>query len=606
MPKLDPLPATDRDTGLMALAHEAIMAGRSEIVLDGPTVDRLTGGFTPRVPPHAEMKARIHARTRAALDRGDYRLTVTPAYHAGVFTGRFAAADTPLGRALAQVPTSVEGAMAAQVVTPPVYPHAENVGRVPRFTEHTIPIGEHAAPGTAVPLDALAVTADWGCMYLLWGDRVVEPAAFHALALEKQSPTLAQFLINIPRGSCTPLLELDWGPASHLPYLPAVRHGRATLSPERWRLTTGDLPGARASTDEWAAALHAWAQTWRLPERVELHLGDQSLTLDLAHKAHRVLLRTHLDQEDTAVLHRAPDPTDWGWCEGRPHEIAIPLLSTAPPRPAPPRGTLVTRNRDEFPAGPTTRWLSAKIYGPRDRHHEIISTHLPRVADDRDTWFIRFWDSRERDHLRVRLAVTGPEDYGTCTAVVGRWAEHLRQQGLCRRLVFDTYQPETGRYGDGDVLAVAERVFVSDTRLVTDQLMHLPALDPVAVGAAMAFHMAAAYWGSLEGARDWLIAHPVHGPAADTTRATTGEAIALVTRPCAEWAKLEPSRERLAGDIAAYRPHLTTGMDVDNVLSSLIHMHHNRWFGADRATERAALRIARAVALSLRDRTATR
>ncbi|MFW5421040.1 lantibiotic dehydratase [Nocardiopsis sp. CNT-189] len=605
MPKLDPPPATGRDTGLLGLAHEAIMAGRREIVLDDQRLETLTGGFTPRVPPHVEAKARIHAPTREALDRGDYRLTVTPAYHAGVLTGRFADPGTPLAEVLGSVPVSVEGAIPAQVVTPPVYPHAENVGRVPRFAEHTIPIGEHTAPGTVIPLAELAVTADWGRMYLLWGDKVVEPAAFHALALEKQAPTLAQFLINLPRGGWTPFLELDWGPAGHLPYLPGIRRGRATISPERWRLTSADLPGAHASSASWAAGLEEWAHRWRLPERVELHHGDQALLLDLSHAAHRALLRHHLDQEDdAAILRPAPDTDDWGWCSGRPHEVAVPLLSTAPPRPAPPRGTPVARDRDQFPAGKCTRWVSAKVYGPRDRQHEAITHHLHRLAAGRDMWFIRYWDSREHDHLRVRVAVDGPDDYGACTSLVGRWAEHLRSEGLCRRLVLDTYQPETGRYGSGEVLGAAERVFVSDTRMVAEQLVHLGGVDPVAVGAAAVFHIAAAFLGSEGGAREWLIAHRPEGAAAETARTAVAEAAALVERPAEHsgWEKLAPHRELLAREVSAYRAVLPSSLDPETVLASLVHMHHNRWFGTERATERAALRVARAVALSLRDR----
>ncbi|GAA1463197.1 lantibiotic dehydratase [Nocardiopsis exhalans] len=607
MPKAEPVAVTDRDTHLMTLVQEALQTSSEEIVLDDTVLARLSADLTPRVPPHVEMKARIHAPTLRDLDHGTYALTVTPAYHAGVFTGRFTAPDSSRGRVFANLPTSVEGALPVQVASTPAYAHAQNVGRVDRFTEHTIVIGEHPGTGTVIPLEELAVTADWGRLYLLWRNQVVEPAAFHALALEKQPPILAQFLVNVARGTLTPFLELDWGAAKHLPYLPQVRRGRAILHTARWRLTSADLASPSVGTEQWDQALKEWAHTWALPQIVELRHGDQTLVLDRTVAVHRAILRFHLDQEEVALLHQVPAPSGDGWCQGRPHEVVTTLLSTQALKPAPKPGVEVTSQRDQLPASSDAHWLSAKIFGARDRQRELLTQHLPQLISrlgDRQVWFIRYWDSSEHDHLRLRIAVTNPEDYGSCATQLGAWTEELRSFRLCRHLTLDTYRPESGRYGTGPALEAAEKVFVADTRLVTDQLSNLSGIDPVAVGAAGAFHIATAFWGTQTQARDWFIDNPVHGQADPTTRATTTEALALITRP-AENSLGETSaaaRKELAQALRGYREQLPEHLDADHVLSSLVHMHHNRWFGAERATERAALKVARAVALSLRDR----
>ena len=48
-------------------------------------------------------------------------------------------------------------------------------------------------------------------------------------------------------------------------------------------------------------------------------------------------------------------------------------------------------------------------------------------------------------------------------AAIGDWARQLHRDGLAARLVFDPYQPEVGRYGDGPAMDAAEAVFVADS-----------------------------------------------------------------------------------------------------------------------------------------------
>ncbi|MBL7502508.1 lantibiotic dehydratase [Frankia sp. CNm7] len=55
-------------------------------------IEQLTAGglFDPRfLQPHAEIAAKLHARSVEALNAGDYQLAVTPARAAGTLTARF-------------------------------------------------------------------------------------------------------------------------------------------------------------------------------------------------------------------------------------------------------------------------------------------------------------------------------------------------------------------------------------------------------------------------------------------------------------------------------------------------------------------------------------
>ncbi|MBC6450909.1 lantibiotic dehydratase [Actinokineospora xionganensis] len=610
---------SERDHALLALAWAALADGSDEVVLDDDVItsvavgDRVAG--EPRFAPHVEIAARIHATSADALDRGDCLLTVAPARGFGTFTSRFTTI-TPgsrLHEVYAAVPTSVDGALPVQLSFPPAYPHAENICRVPAYLPHVLSLGEHQGPDESViPLEDLAVTATRDGLRLvsLSRQRVVEPQAFHGLALTKQTPPLARFLIHLARGLGASWHRFDWGPAAQrLPYLPRVRYRRSILAPARWRLTSAYLP-ADADLGEFAAALQKWRARSRCPAVVELVDADRTLRLDLDVPAHVAILRAHLARNDDATLTEAvADPAEYGWIGGHAHEIVLPLVSTQAPAPAPApsavsRPPLTSHGR--LPAAPGTNWLNAKLHTHPQRLDELITEHVPRLLAGLDNpawWFIRYRSATETDHLRLRLPTPDTETYAATLLAVGAWADQLRTEKVIGRLVIDTYYPEVGRYGHGQALAAAEAAFVADSAAVTTQLRRLP--EPVlARDALVALNMAATVAGLLgdtAAAMRWLTARPAPpGPATD--RAVLAQLTTLLddatTVPAGWDGDLAATWQARAAALDTCRHHLATSTDLDVAAEALLHMHHNRAIGIDRDRENRCRRLARHAALA--------
>lgn len=604
---------TARDEKLLALAWQAMADGAREIVLDTDTLTALTIGSsnTPvRGAPHVELAARIHAADLDALDRGDYLITVTPGRSAGTFTSRFStiAPDAQLADTYRHVPTAVDGALPVQLSFPPRHPHAQNISRVPAYLPHLLPLGEHRAhTSRALDLADLAVTATGDGLRLveLAHRRVIEPQAFHALDPAKQPP-LARFLIHLSRALDAAWTEFDWGPlAADLPYLPRVRHQRAILAPARWRLTADDLP-AHSDGEEWEAALVRWRRRWGCPDVVELVDYDRTLPLDLDVAAHVEILRTHLAQTKHAVLTERLGPG--GWIDHRAHEIVLPLFTTRPPRPAPNmtgRPLLMNRAHGQSPGSPAARWFNAKIHTHPGMLDELI-TELPELfAGELEPgyWFIRYRNPRETDHLRLRIPTPNLAGHAHALVTVGGWAQQLRDVGKIERLVVDTYYPETGRYGTGDALAAAERVFVADSHAVTAQLQHLPE-RVIPRRALVALNMLATVHGFLgdpDAAIRWLLSRPVPGPLGPD-RESLRQSVAFLGPDGPDASALPDSVARTwrtrAGSLNQYRAALPAAADLDTVLGSLLHMHHNRLVGIDRPNETDCRRVARHTALA--------
>ena len=103
---------------------------------------------------------------------------------------------------------------------------------------------------------------------------------------------------------------------------------------------------------------------------------------------------------------------------------------------------------------------------------------------------------------------------------------------------------------------------------------------------------------------DWLAARPVlAAPAIE--RAVTDQAIRLATAGALwelpGWAdEVGQAWAARADALAVYREQLPLDVNVDVVVESLLHMHHNRAIGIDPDSERTCRRLVRQAAITWR------
>ncbi|WP_322760619.1 lantibiotic dehydratase [Frankia sp. Cr2] len=622
-----------RDEWLLQFAQHAALNGQQEVVLDDATLDAVsapTAGSWSE--PHVEICAEVLASSAAALSKGAFALLVTGVSRTGAaMSGRFLdllpdADRLRMVSVFRRLPPMVEGAVVAQLSFPPAHARLENVTRTPHVLADWVSLAEHreGRRGGLLWTD-LAVTADDERLYLVSLSRraVVEPLLTNAAA-RQTFPPLARLLHELPRAGAGAVAPFSWGAAGCLPFLPRVRHGRAVLAPARWRIDPSDLPGPQAGDQEWADAL-AWLRDRSgLPRWVSTGRADVRLRLDLDELMDRDLLRAELDRAGDAVtLSEAPGPADYGWTDGRAHEIVVPVATTAAPRPAPavvttPGPTPVADAGSGILPGSTV--LFAKLYCHPDVVDTILTGHLPALLDAWDVpprwWFVRYRDPAP--HLRLRLHLVpdahgATDSYGRAAVRVGAWAEQLRAQHLIGDLVLDTYHPETARYGDGEALAAAENLFAADSAVAITQLAAQAAnraLHPAGLTAVSMIDLTCALIGGRQAGVRWLLEN-LRASGAAVNRPVLRQAIALSrTRdgrpspdaaipqlPAPVWAAWHARRraaERYAVQLAASPGRPASG----EVLGSLLHLHHVRAYGIDSSAERTCHRLARAVALA--------
>ncbi|MEX5636413.1 lantibiotic dehydratase [Parafrankia sp. FMc2] len=629
------LALSTRDEVLLALAQGAVLDGQDEIVIDDDLIERAALDSGPlRPPPHLELAVRVGAADQDALRRGAFRLEVTTVSRgAGVLTGRFLSVLAPEDRRgfaaeLAAVPRGDRDTVTAQLSFPPLDPATAHVTRSPQVHSILITLGEHRVPdGQLLTVEDLAVGCDGRRLYLAAPAQGIRLEAFggHALNLPTHTPPLARFLTELSRANYAQVTAFDWGAAARLPFLPRVRLGRTILAPARWTVTAAELPPRAEPWRTWDNAFASWRARRRLPRRVRLSEGDRLLPLDLDQAGHRLLLRTHLHITPRALLTEGPDPAEAGWCGGRAHEVVVPLSATAPPPwprlPKPTQERIIRRGHGNAPAASTV--LLASLYGDLDRQNTILTDYLPdllaRLSEEPALhpgpawWYVRYRDPDQ--HLRLRIALPDPAVFGDAARILSGWADTVHRDGVLRELRYPVSYPETGRWGSGAAWTAAQAVFGADSRALLTQLAlpHRPTWQ--ALVAAHTVAIAQAFTGSTAAAMRWLIDHIPPVAPARIPRVVFTEAVRLAD-PRDDWAALRAvSGGAVIADAWVARGHAladyracfpgpdTQGVSVDDVLSSLIHVHYVRAHRIDFDDEAVAMHLARAAALAWTART---
>ncbi|MEV0278614.1 lantibiotic dehydratase [Streptomyces sp. NPDC050610] len=656
---------TARDQVLAGLAQQALLAGDAEVVLDDshPVVTALARERgTP--PDSLDLRAHVLAHSLESLTAGRFRLILDGhSAQAGAMLGRFTYLLPDDAQAVVHdlargVEAREPDALCAQVSVQTSQSRSANVAQVPQWLGHLLPVARFSERGdpAVLNLDRLAIGADHDRLFVvdIETGRRVRPVVFHMLNREWQVPNAARFLHDLAGSGVHPWRPWNWGAAAALPYLPRVRYGRAVLALARWRPTEA-LRDQSLSRELWHERVAQWRETWRVPRHVRVGQDDRIVELDLDESVHLDLLRHELGRNPSAIVWEVPTRTGYhdGWLAGSEGthrgEIVFPLLaqqfraadtSAAPlavESSGPLRGAEQTEPVRLRPVGgehlPGGEWLYTSVYCARERQDEVLTVHLPRLLatlpDGVDRWFfLRYSDGSE--HLRLRWHAPAAVLAGELLPQVHAFVAELRDCGLTRRVVIDTYDPEVERYGGPQAMAAAEKVFHADSVTVLETLRLLRAgritTAPPLLAATSYMALARAFFT----ARD-----PLLGPAADRDagarwllerlsknqqahrhfRQMRREALALI-RPYDDHAPLLDTIDsevlrtvwsQRNEAVLAYGHTLRalgtrSWTSPASVLASLLHMHHNRLIGSDGDAEQTSYAIARGAVAAHHDR----
>lgn len=480
-----PVPGTaeqSRDTRLQAaLLATALRHRAREVVLDDDAIAVLTAGpqDDADAPDSLELNVHVVAPSLDALVDGTFRVTLSPgpgSHRAGATFARFADLlgdrRAQVDAELAAVPVRVSGAVAADLAFLPRSGKAANLAHTVPGTGRRITIGlpDSAAADELRPADlAVGATVERLCVVHVPTGREVVPVLGNMVSPTSQAPNAARLLWEIGLEGQRLWEPWSWGTLADVPFVPRVRHHRFVLSPAVWRLD--QLRGAAADAD-WTEVVRGWRTEWDVPCRVLLVSFDQRLLVDLDEPWHRELLRDEIRRDTGLVAHEVPGEHE-GWADGdlagHRVELVVPLVRRDP---TPRRAAHVAHRDPVRDAGPVPaiggEWLYLTVHGSARGQDDFLRERLPVLvgvaqADGADRWFfLRYTDARGH-HVRLRVHGDPERLWSRVAATIGGLLTGWQRTGLVGPHRVDQYDPEIERYGGGDALVAAERVFQADS-----------------------------------------------------------------------------------------------------------------------------------------------
>lgn len=503
------------DALMLARWHDAIARGVDEIVLDAKDLPTLSDTERAGVPHSLAAMATLLAPDAAALAQGDYAIVMHSVWGPSAINllGRFCFGDGELAEcaraSLRAESASEPDAVFAEIVHLP----QERLGNVvcrPLLRDYEIPVlGRSGAPADRrIALDDLDVEVQGRSVRLYsrrLGKRVI-PRMSNAHNYGADTLGVYRFLCQVQYQESV-MGGFSWGSQlGNLPRLPRLRHGRVVLAPAQWQVKAD---GAKALVDADDAArcsaAAAWRQSLGLPRLVGIVEFDNVLAIDFDNPVAVDTLVDALKQKRALTLIELnADPAQL--CVGRDgdryaHEIVLPLKRASAPAGASaqesnPRQREL-RKRYEAKTGalavdaaqrcrlPGSDWLYYRVYGGASVLDRVLVDRLAPLADALRTdgacadWFyIRYADPDW--HLRLRLTGDPARLAGEAMPRLADALAQLRGEGSIVRVDIGSYDREIERYGGLDGMALCERWFAQDSRLVANLLRELRGAPPAA------------------------------------------------------------------------------------------------------------------------------
>jgi thiopeptide-type bacteriocin biosynthesis protein len=480
-----------REVFLLRKLSEALQSGVQEIVLEPRDWETMESKNPPLLPDAFAVMATVAADSEAALAQGNFRVVFDVAYgpSGARLLGRFCHADENLRRYVEQHLRAEEAILPDTVFAEIVHLPEGRIGNVlarPVLRDYEIPyLGYSSAPAERqIPVSDLMVSVQGGRIVLRSQrlGREVIPRMTNAHNFSWGSLGVYRFLCSLQMQEAVGGVMWDWGALQNAPFLPRVTTGRLVLSLARWRVSKDEIK--RLSEQRGAAlfqAVQAWRAERRLPRWIALTDADNTLPVDLDNVL-GVETFVHLIKGREEATLTELFPTYDELCaqgpEGRfTHEVIVPFVKVNESI-GQRVNELMSRSLTHLPIDSLTRrfplgseWLYAKLYtGTATADgvlREVVAPLVRGVLDTgaADGWFfIRYGDPDW--HLRLRFHGDPARLHTEVLPALQAAVNPLLNDGRLWRVQLDTYECEVERYGGAEGIALAERLFHTDSEAV--------------------------------------------------------------------------------------------------------------------------------------------
>lgn len=480
------------DAFLLNKLDETARAGSPVMNLEPDELERFRVRKPAPLPDAIAVIAKLAASSQEALAAGDFRILISNVWGpAGAnLLGRFCHGDAKLLNHVRRHFEAEESQQPDAVFAEIVHLPEGRIGNVilrPTLRAYEIPfLGRSAVcEERQIPVSDLMVSVQ-GQTVMLRSRRLGKTIIPRLTSAHnfRRGLGIYRFLCSLQYQTTVRGLAWNWGSLEAARYLPRVVAGKLVLSQARWRIERREIQAAIDSQEAVRYRLvQQWRQQRRIPRVVLLADGDNTLPFDLDNE---LSVETFLEfvkkRGDFRLqeLYPGPDELCATGPEGRfVHELVVPLIvkrEVSAPSPRADIGAGIHSDmplRRTFPPG--SEWLFARLYtgsaGADQLLREVVSPLVRQAMEDGSAngWFFMRYSDPDW-HLRVRFHGHPGRLSGELLPRLQTLCAPLLECGLLWKIELGTYEREIERYGRGNGILLAERLFQIDSEAVLSAL----------------------------------------------------------------------------------------------------------------------------------------
>lgn len=305
------------------------------------------------------------------------------------------------------------------------------------------------------------------------------PMLSNAHNFNKDTLPVYRFLSDIQNESDqeTSYMSLHLGPITKLlDHVPRISYENYIFRLATWKLLKKDYDWLwMLPTKERLEKLKAYLVKKKLPLSFSIKSGDNRLFLDFqkAANASYILFTEEIEKKGVIIIEENPfSETEKGIVSNGTgtyfHELIIPFKNKSVLEQEPSEEKLdfrIEEGKRTFLPG--SEWMYFKVYTglhSRQKVRNKLADFVTEVKEKEwvDRWFYINYSDPET-HIRVRFRVTDTAHIGKTLNHFYACMEEFVASKLIRKMQMDTYERELERYGGGELIDAAERIFDLDS-----------------------------------------------------------------------------------------------------------------------------------------------
>lgn len=275
-------------------------------------------------------------------------------------------------------------------------------------------------------------------------------------------------------------------------YSPRIVYRNIIIKPETWKISN-EILGIKDYKQNFFDVFQEYRNKWKIPRLIFMTESDNRLMLDLDNIMHvneiQNVLKKHEKEVSLVEVTCSPESYIVQDMKGNHYitEVVVPFMLNSttdvknsmlewkyPINTNMEHNCMSIKQEDKMITPGQKNWLYYKLYGIKKRQNELLSNiattldNLKKFGLLEQYFFIRYSDPEY--HFRVRIQATEGK-LSNIFIKLNDFFEECRSNGMLSRVVIDTYQRESERYGGPQLIEMAEDYFYHDSHFAMELII---------------------------------------------------------------------------------------------------------------------------------------